>query len=61
MSILILYNQSYIETPNFYALYGDDPIANYLKQQLYVGNAALSMWSSFPLAIQTHVASAMLL
>ena len=28
MSMLILYNQSYIDLPNFYNMYNEDPISN---------------------------------
>lgn len=58
LSILILYNQSYSDLPNFLAMYNEEKFAkqitfNFMGMKLTPAN-------SFPLIIQTHVTSALL-
>ncbi|CAL6010962.1 ABC_transporter family protein [Hexamita inflata] len=57
LSVLIQYNQSYVDMPHFYSIYGDEKFA---KAQPYDLNFSYASWSSFPLAIQTHVLKAIM-
>ncbi|CAL6088953.1 ABC_transporter family protein [Hexamita inflata] len=52
LSVLINYNQTYVDLPHFYSLYGDEKFA---KAQPYSQTLSYATWSSFPLALQSHV------
>ncbi|CAL6059953.1 ABC_transporter family protein [Hexamita inflata] len=57
LSIVIQYNQSYVDMPNFYSIYGDEKFAD---AQPYNNIFGYASWSSFPLAIQSHVLKAIM-
>ncbi|CAL5998375.1 ABC_transporter family protein [Hexamita inflata] len=56
--LMIYYNQSYIDSPHFYAMYNDEKFA----KQLSFSFGALKMVaaSSFPLILQSHVITAVM-
>lgn len=58
LSILILYNQSYADLPNFLAMYNEEKFAKQITFS-FMG-MKLTPANSFPLIIQTHVTSALL-
>ncbi|CAL5996145.1 ABC_transporter family protein [Hexamita inflata] len=57
LSVLISYNQTYVDMPHFYSMYGDEKFA---LAQPYNLDFSYASWSSFPLAIQTHVLKAIM-
>ena len=58
LSILILYNQSYSDLPNFLAMYNEEKFAKQITFE-YMG-MNLAPANSFPLIIQIHVTSALM-
>lgn len=57
LSVIIHYNNSYLDVPHYYNIYGDDQISAESKFMYVI---ELGSWSSFPLQIQAAVQSAMI-
>lgn len=57
LSVIIHYNNSYLDVPHYYNIYGDDEISAESKFMYVI---ELSSWSSFPLQIQSAVQSAII-
>lgn len=57
LSVIIHYNNSYLDVPHYYNIYGDDKISAESKFMYVI---ELGSWSSFPLQIQSAVQSAMI-
>ena len=58
LSVLILYNQSYSDLPNFLSMYNEEKFAKQITFQ-FVG-MDLTPANSFPMIIQAHVTSALM-